>query len=71
MSAALCAARRHQAGLWDRPVWPRCGRVVYLIMEQHVQPLPVSLDLRGDVLVLQDHALSSTLAPLCNEQSED
>lgn len=38
----------------------------YLIMEQHVQPLPVAFDLSGDVLVLQDHALSSTLAPLCD-----
>lgn len=38
----------------------------YLIMGQHVQSLPVTFDLCGDVLILQDHALSSTLTPLCN-----
>lgn len=40
----------------------------YLIMGQHVQSLPVSFDLSGDVLILQDHALSSTLTPLCREK---
>lgn len=35
-------------------------------MGQHVQSLPVPLDLSGDVLILQDHALSSTLTPFCN-----
>lgn len=48
---------------------PQCGRASHLIVEQHVEPLPVSFDLGGDVLVLQDHALPSTLAPLCNEQT--
>lgn len=36
-------------------------------MGQHVQSLPVTFDLSGDVLVLQDHALSSTLTPFCRE----
>lgn len=35
-------------------------------MGQHVQSLPVPFDLSGDVLILQDHALSSTLTPFCN-----
>lgn len=35
-------------------------------MVQHVQSLPVTFDLRGDVFILQDHALSSTLTPFCN-----
>lgn len=41
---------------------------LYLIMGQHVKSLPVCFDLCGDVFVLQDHALSSTLAPLCNQE---
>lgn len=35
-------------------------------MGQHVQSLPVTFDLSGDVLILKDHALSSTLTPLYN-----
>lgn len=39
-------------------------------MGQHVQSLPVPFDLSGDVLILQDHALSSTLTPFCNHQEK-
>lgn len=43
----------------------------YLIMGQHVQSLPVPFDLCGDILVLQDHALSPTLTPLCNRTGKN
>lgn len=39
-------------------------------MGQHVQSLPVTFDLSGDVLILQDHALSSTLTPFCNRKEK-
>lgn len=44
--------------------------LLYLIMGQHVQPFPVTLNLSGDVLILQDHALSSTLTPFCKHQNK-
>lgn len=37
----------------------------YLVMRQHVEPLPVTLDLGGHVLVLQDDPDTSALTPLC------
>lgn len=40
-------------------------------MRQHVEPLPVTLDLRGHVLVLQDDPDPSTLAPLCEKNHKE
>lgn len=36
----------------------------HLIMHQRVEPLPVALDLRGDVLVLQHDPGDPALTPL-------
>lgn len=58
--------------LWDKSRIFQFQRFMwlYLIMGQHVQSLPVCFDLCGDILILQDHALSSTLAPLCNQKKD-
>lgn len=38
-------------------------------MGQGVQPLPVILNLGGDVFVLQDHPGPAALSPLCGKSS--
>ena len=40
-----------------------------LVVHECVEPLPVALDLGGDVLILQDHTSCSALPPLCREQN--
>lgn len=39
-------------------------------MRQHVEPLPVTLDPRGRVLILQDDPNPSALTPLCKKKKK-
>lgn len=39
----------------------------HLVVHECVESLPVALYLRSDVLILQDHASCSALAPLCGK----
>lgn len=41
----------------------------HLVVSQCVQPLPVIVNLGGDILILQDDAGHAALAPLCREES--
>ena len=45
------------------------GEGLYLVVGQHVESLPVSFDLGGEVFVLQNRALSSALAPFCQKKT--
>lgn len=44
-----------------------CPHSSHLVMGQGVQPLPVILNLGGDVFILQDHPGPTSLSPLCRE----
>lgn len=41
----------------------------HLVVGQRVDPLPVTLDLGGDILVLEDDTGHAALAPLCRPQT--
>lgn len=38
-----------------------------LVVGQGVEPLPVTLNLCGDVLILKDNSSQSSLSPLCED----
>jgi hypothetical protein len=43
--------------------------VPYLVVGQGVDPLPVTLDLGSDILILEDDTSHTALAPFCGPQS--
>lgn len=61
LSREIRVCRTEKVTLYSRP---------YLVMSQHVEPLPVTLDLRGHVLVLQDDPNPSALTPLCGNRKQ-
>lgn len=47
---------------------PVCGALPYLIVSQSVESLPVVVDLRRDIFILQNYPGHPTLAPLCKNK---